>query len=608
MNTLRLRDDVWLQLDYRDTTPHGSALSGRMEAGLAARLEPLVSPLIEAGWCGVDHAGLCRAVAEATADLRLADGSLRDEVLYPDPSLVVPETLVVHTAAGELGRVALPEGAIADLADTVGAWQQGRGRPGTPLFDAMAAMGAFTPAPALPLFDAPGITWVGHACARVAGQRTRVLVDPFLPAHAAAGAYRPLSLSQLGANLVLVTHSHPDHCDWGTLLRLGADCDIVVPCVPRESALSIDMAARLRQLGFRRVRALAWHESLTLGDATVCALPFHGKQAGDGERLHPEVRNVGNLYTVQTASHRVAFAADAGQDAEGDLRRVAEADRRDHGPVDLLFAGCRAGSLYPAQLLRGSIRRHALFIPAAQWTRRHRPMAGLDEALDAAERWGARRVVPYADGGAPWYWSLGLGPDASQPPGSGTDRSDAHFDPRPEALARAARSRSSWGGKPIASPVAVLILRPGESLIGRGDALRPWPVTPAQRWPCPRVDVDDVPAEREEEVVAVGRKKALLRVLAGELATLRGIEVTPAEVQALSDHVRRAAGLSRRDDMLDWLERTNLSIDEFSGLMQEWARCNALESAYAHEIDRRLPGQLALHAMRNATAHARRSA
>jgi len=43
-------------------------------------------------------------------------------------------------------------------------------------------------------------------------------------------------------------------------------------------------------------------------------------------------------------------------------------------------------------------------------------------------------------------------------------------------------------------------------------------------------------------------------------------------------------------------------------LAQEWARCNALESACACEIDRCLPGQLALHAMRNATAHARRSA
>ena len=601
MNSLRLRDDVWLQLEYDDASPFGSMVSGRLENGLRALFDPLVAPLVAADWHGVDHAAVCRAVREATAAFHVDAQTLRDDFLYPDPRLVTPRALVVHAAGGVLGRLVLPEGAAADLAGLVGDWQQGVLRPGCALSEAMRGFDAFTSAPAKPLCEAAGAAWVGHACVLVGGEGTRVLVDPFLPAYDAAAAYRPASLSQLGPDLVLITHSHPDHFDLGTLLRLGPDCDIVVPRVPRESVLSIDMAARLRQLGFRRVHSLGWQERLTRGDVTVLALPFHGEQPGDGERLHPELRNIGNLYTVTTATLRVAFTADAGTDAGSDLRAVAAADRRQHGPVDALFAGCRAWTLYPAQLLRSSVRRYALFVPAQDWTRRHQLMAGPHEALDVAEAWGAGCVVPYADGGAPWYWALGLGPDLSLPGEAGDD---SHFDPPPEALLHAARARSSWGRTPIASPVPVRILRPGEALAAQGGL----PLAPAQRWPYPRVSFDEFAPPREEELVAVGRKKALLRVLALELATLRGIDIPMSEVQALSNHVRRVAGLTRREDMLQWLERTNLSLDDFTELMQEWARCNALEAAYADQVERRLPGPLALHAMRNAAAFVRRPA
>lgn len=600
MNALRLRDDVWLQLQYDDTTPFGSLASGRMEALLRERVDPVIAPLVEARWQQVDHAQACRDLRRATADLYLDTHTLREDFLYPNPALVSPRELVVHTLQGELGRVALPGPLVGALADLVGDWQAGRPRPASilaaSLFDAMARMGAFTDTPPLPALTGAGVTWVGHACACVASASTRVLVDPFLPAHDPQGAYRPLSLSQLAPNLVLVTHSHPDHFDLGTLLRLGADCDIVVPVVPRESALSIDMAARLQQLGFRRVHSLPWQEVMRMGDVSVRALPFYGEQPGDGERLHATVRNLGNLYTVQTPTLKVAFSVDAGRDTAGDVRAVAAQDARAHGAADLLFAGCRAWSLYPVQLLRSSVRRYALFVPPTLWTRRHQLMAGAHETLDTAEAWGAAYVVPYADGGAPWYWSLGLGPDLSVP-----DATDKHFDPPPEALAEAARQRSSWGRAPIASPVHVQVLRPGMRwAVARERA--PEPATPAQRWPYPRVCFDEFAPPREAELVAVGRKKALLRVLAAELAAQRGVEIGPDEVQSLSNHLRRVAGLTRREDMLAWLERSNLTLAQFSELMQEWARCNALEALYAEEIDRRLPGQLALHAMGNAAA------
>lgn len=598
MSNSRLRDDVWLQVIYHDATAFGSVVSGQLEARLKDRFSALVAPLIARRWQGLDGLRVQDAMSAAAADLYHGVGTLRQDFLYPDPRQVRPQALAVHDTHGELGRVALTPQAVARLADIVGQWQCGPCDDDDALTRAVRQLGAFTQDPPQTQARLNGVVAVGHACALVAGEQVRVLVDPFLPPSDGTRPYRPATLSQLAADVVLVTHSHPDHFDPGTLLRLGADHDIVVPCVPRESALSIDMAQRLRDLGFRKVHALAWHQVLAFGDTQVRALPFHGEQAGQGERLHHELRNEGNLYTVRAPAMSVAFTADSGRDQEGDLACVASSDRQQHGRVDVVFAGSRAWSLYPAQLLCSSIRRHALFIPRLQWTHRHQLMAGVHEAMDAAERWGARWVVPYADGGAPWYWAQGLGPDLTLPlPGLDDER----FDPPPQALAHAAAVRSNWGDTPIASPVRVRLLRPGEALTDlHRDSGAVTAIADAQRWPYPRVHFDAAGAPLRPESLPAVRKKTLLRILAQEVGRERALSVTPSEVQGLSDTLRRIAGLDRREDMLAWMARANLSAGEFADMMGEWALCNQLEARYASEIDQRLPGQLALHAMRHA--------
>jgi hypothetical protein len=105
-------------------------------------------------------------------------------------------------------------------------------------------------------------------------------------------------------------------------------------------------------------------------------------------------------------------------------------------------------------------------------------MNDADGLIDTAERFGARWVVPYADGGAPWYWTRGLGPRLD---GLGVE--DPAFDPFPERVIDAARSRVvAPSGARIASPVHVLLLRPGDSVTGiplAADVVR----TPGHGWP-----------------------------------------------------------------------------------------------------------------------------
>ena len=67
-------------------------------------------------------------------------------------------------------------------------------------------------------------------------------------------------------------------------------------------------------------------------------------------------------------------------------------------------------------------------------------MCGPAECLQVAERWAARWLVPYAAGGAPWFWLRGLGPCLGRPVPA-----RAAADPPPCAVSALARRRPAGG-------------------------------------------------------------------------------------------------------------------------------------------------------------------
>jgi hypothetical protein len=100
-------------------------------------------------------------------------------------------------------------------------------------------------------------------------------------------------------------------------------------------------------------------------------------------------------------------------------------------------------------------------------------MNDVDEAIDTAEAWHARCLVPYADGGAPWFSDIGLGPRFG-PDGLERDSEWAGFDVLPERCVEAIGKRSTpVPGVEAASPVKALLLRPGDafSLIKRNPVV-----------------------------------------------------------------------------------------------------------------------------------------
>jgi L-ascorbate metabolism protein UlaG (beta-lactamase superfamily) len=326
------------------------------------------------------------------------------------------------------------------------------------------------------------LLFVGHAAARL-GKTDAALIDPFLfprGRHYPAN-YQPLTAVDLAPiAAILITHSHPDHYDPGSLLAFGADARIFVPAVARESLLSIDMATRLREIGFRAIEPISPGDRIDLGSTRVDVLPFYGEQPTVACRLHPEVRNHGATYLVRNGGgHTFYLAADSGRDADGDVRDLAFELRQRHGPLDVLLGGHRGFGLYPIHYLFSSVTRYLLFVPPPLWAARQAIMNDAHELIDTAEIAGARLTIPYAAGGAPWHWEMGLGPRLD-----GAGRDNPFVDPPPEEVVAAARRRSASPEGLIASgETSAIVLHPGDALSlddSGGYAIR---AGQHQKWP-----------------------------------------------------------------------------------------------------------------------------
>ncbi|HET7488851.1 MAG TPA: MBL fold metallo-hydrolase [Acidimicrobiales bacterium] len=496
---LRLRPDVALHVEVDDATAFGSPLGPRPDGETRRRFAAVrdhverhgVESLVARGPALLAAAVEGGALDGVAAEVGPRGWTLRDEVLHPDPARARPSALVAATAPGDGVRLRVEDGLWPEVHSTVAALAGAAGlAPGTALtpdervlVQALADAGAVERAAPLPgdrALTEPGLTFLGHNGVVVRSATTRVVVDPFVCPAEPGAPYRPLTLAEVGPlDAVVVTHSHPDHFALATLLQVPQGTTVVVPRVERETVLSVAMGQRLRQLGFSRVVELGWGERCTVGDIEVHALPFLGEQPTDGAVLHPEIRNAGNTYVIRTPAFSIAALADSGRDGTGDVKDLAVEARERLGPVDVLFCGYRAWQLYPVQHLSSSVARYLLFVPPALWGCRLQLMNDADDAVDVAERWGARVLVPYADGGAPWFWERGLGPRLDEEAAE-----IESVDPFPErVLAAAARRVQAPSGEWLGSPVPVLLLRPNDSLLGVGAREPTVHRLPGNAWP-----------------------------------------------------------------------------------------------------------------------------
>jgi L-ascorbate metabolism protein UlaG (beta-lactamase superfamily)/alpha-ketoglutarate-dependent taurine dioxygenase len=484
MSAVRLRPDVHVGVDFNDRTPFGSPVGRQPETSIRA--------LFDAVYKHVDRHGFGDLVREGPALLRgVVDGEQFREVCAPTtegrgawsvhPDVLFPN--VEHAPPSRLHLYRTDEGATFDLEVSMDEWPavhrliaalSGDGLDDDTILEAGVARLRQT-LDGRGLLEAASIdpdvrvsakevdlTYLGHNTVVVRSGTSSVVIDPMLFATKASHprGYQPLQLRDIGRiNAVLITHSHPDHFAPGSLLQFPPETRIIVPRVDQETLLAVAMERRLRELGFAYITVLDWWQSTMVGDIEIYALPFYGEQPTDNDVLHPAIRNHGNTYMVRTPTFSAAFLADSGKDIQGTARQVAARARAALGSVDVVFCGYRGWLTYPIQLLFTSVAKYILFVPPWQWTVRQRIMMTADEAVDVAEEWGAAVMVPYADGGAPWYWDIGLGPRLDEEAQEATG-----FDPFPERAIWAAANRTEMPDGMLGSSVEVMLLRPGDSV------------------------------------------------------------------------------------------------------------------------------------------------
>ena len=468
---LRLCRNVEIRVAYEDNTRFGSPVSLKPIKSCRHVFSTLLDYAQTHGVHStiLNGSKLLRDVMTSAELESLMDGSNRihSEVLYPDVSAAKLAGISLIRGTGEEMFFEVKPDDWGTWARLIASSSNGMFRPGvsdSQLVEELLRRGLLEQASAQSTslsLDLSEVTFIGHNSVLLRSEGTSVVVDPFfVPAMDLNDSYRPLGREQLGhVDAVLVTHSHPDHFDPGSLLQFGLETLLIVPRVERESLLSVEMARRCRELGFKNVVELGWNESHRVGSFEIVALPFYGEQPTSGAVLFPEIRNQGNTYLAKTSSLAVALVADAGRDHSGDIKDVAKACRARNGSIDILFAGYRGWTTYPVQLAFSSVPQYLLFVPEEEWEVRQQLMNDVNDALDLAEAWGAKMIVPYGAGGAPWYWERGLGPRLD---GGGVE--DPSFDPFPERVVEAAGKRLWLDGKWMSSPVVPCLMRPGDGL------------------------------------------------------------------------------------------------------------------------------------------------
>ncbi|MCB9650930.1 MAG: MBL fold metallo-hydrolase [Deltaproteobacteria bacterium] len=476
---LVLREDLAVSVLYDDESRFGSALTRRADEVAREVFRPLYQAMLGER---PEAPSALRGVVRRRAAFRAATESLgrrgwlvRPEVLYPDPARTRPAVLTIGPtpeAPSLLLEVAPSRwreihDVVAALA-TVGVERSSQ----HPVVRAMYARGLLREQEAtLPYEEEADLRFVGHNTAVVRSARATIVTDPLLlPRGPEDHDYAPLPRAKLGpVQAILITHSHVDHFHPGSLLQFDRRTLVIVPHVPRESLLSPDMAHRAREFGFENVEILRWGESRWIEDIEVVALPFYGEQPTVGVRLHPEVRNCGNTYFVRTPKLSMAFLADTGRDERGDMLTDVAPSIRSLGPPDLLFVGHRGVTLKPVDLLSSDLARYFYFVPPEAWEEPQQLMTTSQEAAAIAEATDTSFVVPYAAGGAPWHWRLGLGPNLHAP-----DSENPDVNPFPERFVEYCRP---GGPHP-------LVLRPGDGLAREGQQLKLLRTRP-HAWPGP---------------------------------------------------------------------------------------------------------------------------
>jgi len=241
-------------------------------------------------------------------------------------------------------------------------------------------------------YTGAGVRWryFGHACILVETQGLSLLFDPVLSYtyESDISRYTYEDLPDV-IDYALITHNHPDHLLFETMLQLRHKIRHIV--VPRNGGgLLQDPSMRLllNQTGFKKVIELAEMDSIDLPNGSITALPFLGEHSD----LYIMTKTA---YLVTLGKRSLLFGADSCNIEP----RLYEHLRGEIPQPDAIFLGMECDGapltwLY-GPLLTGRIER-------AMDASRRLAGSNFQQALNIIDTLSCKEAYVYAMGQEPW--------------------------------------------------------------------------------------------------------------------------------------------------------------------------------------------------------------
>jgi N-acyl-phosphatidylethanolamine-hydrolysing phospholipase D len=245
----------------------------------------------------------------------------------------------------------------------------------------------------------PTLTWLGHATFLLQVGGLNILTDPHLTARASplsfAGPRRhvepPLSFDELPPiDVVVVSHSHYDHLDSGTLQRLAAQ-----PGGAPRVLVGLGLAEWALRHGIPNVTELDWWQSAGHDSVTLSFVPV---QHWSARTPLDTDRTLWGAWVIEQGGHRFFFGGDFG--SSRDLADI----RARFGGFDLAMIPVGAYEprwfmktmhVNPAEAVRAHIDLNARYSVGMHWGTFRLTDERLDEPpVKLAEALARERISP----------------------------------------------------------------------------------------------------------------------------------------------------------------------------------------------------------------------
>jgi L-ascorbate metabolism protein UlaG (beta-lactamase superfamily) len=194
------------------------------------------------------------------------------------------------------------------------------------------------------LKDQNTITWLGQSTFLIRIDGKNVLTDPFLTNNAfplswgGPERYSPpgLKIKNLPPiDIVIISHDHHDHLDPKTLAALPRKENIAI-LVP------LGLKDMIEEMGFKTIHELDWHQSVTIGEITLTALPaVHNS----GRGLNNQNKNLWCSWAIRNTSINLYFAGDTAYSSSA-FKEIGAM----HGPFDVALVPI--GAYEPRDFMR----------------------------------------------------------------------------------------------------------------------------------------------------------------------------------------------------------------------------------------------------------------